>query len=533
MSNPLEKFFQVQERPDGVYITVNKNVTIPSVEAVLSTLYQASVVNVNESVLREVISRSRGVFERIGPKFEFYDPEVEMFLKADVHLEKAVLVVDPEFPVSSLNIFQLQHFLARKGVRFGIKSDLLNKIIKERLFGVPHVVAEAKLAVAGENARIEMKVELGNELRPEVKSDGSVDFRNVRSFTPVSAGQILALKIPATEGTPGTAVTGENILAQKGEDKKLPAGRNTEISPDGLTLSATKNGIVSIESGLMSVKEVLTIKDDVNFSVGNIKFSGDVIIQGSVLPGFLVETEGSIHINGEVESARIVARNGSVYIGKGVIGRGDAHIYAKTEIRVSFAQEAILKTEGTLIFEKFVMHCDSTCGEVESANGNIIGGVTRAERSISVKHIGSENEAKTVVVLFDKMKEAHKEKLKELNALEGKLSSELANVEKQLKTKAAILRKTGDELTDRHKDEVRKWVQNYNMLNEKIKYLKQKKEEIEQIIAKPATYAGFIQVNGTVFPGVEINLYGIPYIKGFPLNRKTFRLADKNIELQG
>ncbi|MFP4014385.1 MAG: DUF342 domain-containing protein [Chitinispirillaceae bacterium] len=533
MSNPLEKFFKVEERADGVYIQVGRKEKKPSVEEVCSVLNEAGVINVNEEMLRDVITRARGAFERIGPSFEYYDPNIESYLSAEVTPETAVLTVNSNlFSEYKLDEKLLAFYLSRKGVRSGLQREKLRKIIAEKLYDRPQVVAEARAAIAGADAKIEFKVNIDEQLSPEVRSNGSVDYRNVHAFTSVSAGQVLAQKIPPTEGVAGVSVTGEQIPAQPGEDRPLPGGRNTEISSDGLKLVSTRDGVVKLEDGHVNVKEILTVPGDVDFSTGNIKFSGDVEVDGNVLPGFSVETEGDIHIKGEVESARIVSRNGAVRIDKGVIGREDTLISAKTEIHLSFAQEAFLRTEGTLVFDKFLIHCDSICREMESAGskGSVMGGIVKAEKSVKVHELGRENEVKTSVVLFDKIKEKQKEKLKELLTLEERFVKEMEKVERQLKTKAAILKKAGDVVTDRHRSEVKKWMQFYGAMKEKAAYIRKNKEEVEKTIAGPPSIEGFIQVSGTVFPGVKINMYGTPLIQKLPLNNVVLRSSDNRPE---
>ncbi|MFP4165068.1 MAG: DUF342 domain-containing protein [Chitinispirillaceae bacterium] len=527
MKNPLENFFSVEERPDGVYIKVDRKAAKPPMEEVLSTLEKANVVNPDEERLRDVITRARGAFERVGPSFKYYDSNIEAYLQIDITPEKATLTVNSNiFSEYDLNEKLLAFYVSRNGVCSGLKKEKLREIISKGLFDKPQVVAQAIPPQPGKDAIIEYKVDVEEKLSPEVKIDGSVDYRNVHAFTSVSEGQVLAVKIPPTEGIPGKAVTGESIKAQPGEDKPLAGGRNTQVSPDGLKLLSLKDGVIGFEDSMLQVKEILSVPGDVDFSIGNIKFSGDVVIEGNVLPGFSVETEGDIHIRGEVESAKIVSRGGAVRIDKGVIGREDTLISGKTQLHISFAQEAFLRTEGTLIFEKFIIHCDSVCREVESDRGSIVGGVLKAEKYVKVHQIGRENEVKTSIRLFDKMKDMHREKLREVVVLEERFVKEAEKIERQLKAKAAILKKAGAGVTDRHRAEVKKWMQFYNAIKEKLGYIRQKKGEIEELIAGPPSFDGYIQVNGTVFPGVDMKLYSVPCSEKLPLSNITLRSSE-------
>ena len=118
------------------------------------------------------------------------------------------------------------------------------------------------------------------------------------------------------------------------------------------------------ENSLLTVAELLHVNKDVDFSVGNIKYTGDVLIGGSVRPGFSIEAEGSIHIKGEVESATVTSRAGQVTIDKGVVGKGDTNISAKQGVTISFAQDAHLHTEGALCYYPLIN------GNLSGSRGN-------------------------------------------------------------------------------------------------------------------------------------------------------------------
>ena len=60
-----------------------------------------------------------------------------------------------------------------------------------------------------------------------MRSDGSVDYRSIQTFTSVSKGDLLAVKYPPSLGKPGVTITGEPIPPESGKDVPLPNGRNT------------------------------------------------------------------------------------------------------------------------------------------------------------------------------------------------------------------------------------------------------------------------------------------------------------------
>ena len=94
-----------------------------------------------------------------------------------------------------------------------------------------------------------------------------------------------------------------------------------------------------------------------------------------------------------------------------------------------------------------------------------------------------------------------------------------------------------DDVLDRLKsdsEELKKWVDAYNSLSMKIKYVEKKKAEIKEIMNSPANLNGFIKVNNTIYPGTKIDMYGVSHklIKNRMTN-KVFRLIDSVIQAEG
>jgi len=137
----------------------------------------------------------------------------------------------------------------------------------------------------------------------------------------VNKGDTLVLKIPFTKGIDGFDVFGHIIKATPGRDIKLPTGKNTVLSADGLKLLADKDGVISFSDSNVDILDIITIDGNVDFSTGNISHKGDVFIKGDVLPDFKVIAGGDIKIGGVVEGAYIESEKGSVIIHSGVLGK--------------------------------------------------------------------------------------------------------------------------------------------------------------------------------------------------------------------
>jgi uncharacterized protein (DUF342 family) len=303
------------------------------------------------------------------------------------------------------------------------------------------------------------------------------------------------------------------------------------VSPDGQLLLAAKTGVIRREGLLVAVGEVLAIERDVDYSVGNVKYSGELVIKGDVKAGFSVEAEGNIDVHGVIEASVVKSRNGTVLVRSGIIGKGQAHIYGKEGIHVGFAQEAKLETEGTLTILKHCLHCDCTCASFDgtSRHSSVVGGTIRATRQIEAHMLGNDQGAETHVVLIDKKKMIAQEKVKELQALKAKMTEKLTPLAKQVQSKAAIMKKAGDAVTDRQRAEMKKWIDELNALNMKVKYVQQKIDEITRAMDQPTDHTGFIRVAGDVFPGVVLTLYEVNKAVRERMTGKCFRLAAEGI----
>lgn len=539
MANPLSKLVEVDERPDGVYIKVgqSKKEEIQLGE-LINALRGAFVVNYNTARIREVFENAKEEFEKIGPPFELYNVKFDSFVKVNANPQRATMRISAESIVAGIKPTpqMIEYALGRNGIIFGIKKEVIREFLENAKYDTDLAIAEHLPPEKGVDGKIEIEVDLDPDATPKVDEYGKTDYRDIKTFVVAKKGQVLAKRIPPEEGKPGKSIFGEEIKSQIGKDVLLPAGKNTEISKDGQWLSTLKEGIVYMDSGLICVGEMLSIPGDVDFSVGNIKYTGDVVIKGNVKPGFIVESEGNIEIHGEVESAKVISRKGVVTIGRGVIGKDDTEIYGANGVNVSFSQGSTIKTDGKLTVDKYLLHCNSTCSVFESVKpaSGVIGGSLMVYDKVLAVNIGNDSGVETDIFLVDKNRVKAKEKLEELDAVREKVAKQLEPVSRELKSKSMIIKRAASQATLKQKQELKKWVDAYNSLSMKIKYIEKKKVEIKEVMNSPANLNGFIKVKNTIFPGTKIDMYGISHksIKNRMTN-KVFRLIDSVIQAEG
>ena len=67
-----------------------------------------------------------------------------------------------------------------------------------------------------------------------------------------------------------------------------------------------------------------------------------------------------------------------------------------------------------------------------------------------------------------------------------------------------------------------------------VKYIEKKELEIQERMNSASNFTGFFKVNGTVYPGVKLDMYSISHkdIKT-PMTNKLFRMVDCVIQAEG
>ena len=279
----------------------------------------------------------------------------------------------------------LQPWLADLGVVGGIDEELIKKVAVQIRRGRHEcgrvLVASGTPALAGVGAQVEILLEQGSKAGVE-REDGTLDFREVNSVTPVARGQVIARRTPARPGKAGLNVCGAIINAEDPSDEELKAGENVQINfSEGVELYvATAAGALLLGEGEVAIGRMLHINSNVDFRTGNLDFDGMLVVDGSVLSGFSVKAKGNIQVAGSLEPGSMVYAGGDLVVGRGILGRrtkasANGHVYAR------YIQEATVVAGGDLYVEDLVYQARLRVGgQINVARGSgprggsIIGG---------------------------------------------------------------------------------------------------------------------------------------------------------------
>ncbi|RNB59732.1 DUF342 domain-containing protein [Brevibacillus gelatini] len=416
-----------------------------------------------------------------------------------------------------------------------VKVGILDDVVRD-LCAFPRKFANARITIArgvapvdGTDAFIEYPylANVSNEGGPKELEDGRVDYYNITSIPNVAKGQLLARKIPATPGTPGTAVTGEPIAPKAGKEIHIKPGKNVVHNQERTLVYAAIDGQVSFtEQDKLNVFPVYDVNGDVDFGVGNIDFVGTVVIRGNVLNGFRVKASGDIRVLGSVEGAELYA-GGSIEIKSGIVAQDKGMIVAGHDIRTSFIQNANVSAGNEVIVSQSIMFSNVRAGKQIICNGPkgiIIGGVLQAGEKIAARVFGNNRATPTILEV----------------GVKPELRQELANIQKDLQNVYENLRKTdqglgvinqilhtGKELTPEKRLMQIKLTNTRLVLEKECKQLEARKKDLENEL-KGETPAA-VEAYHVMYPGIKMTFGKLVHFVKHEYARTRFIVLDGEI----
>lgn len=299
---------------------------------------------------------------------------------------------------AALSLERLTSALTEKGVIFQVDQDRLERLAREPIYHKDILIASGVEPVNGRNGTVKYLVRTQKSaLVPKMREDGTADYHDLDMVENVEKGQPLCIITPHTEGIPGMTVQGAPVPQQKGKPVPSCVGRNTELTPDGTMLVSKISGQVEFDGQKIHVDETFRVKGDVDNSTGNLHVAGNLVIQGSVQPGFVVECAGNMEIRGTVENAAVKA-GGNVALSSGITS---SRLSCGGDMRCRYIESSEILVRGDLSAGSIV-NSTVSCGKnirLDSLIAKIIGGSCLAGQNIEARSIGSQANVRTKLEL--------------------------------------------------------------------------------------------------------------------------------------
>lgn len=432
-----------------------------------------------------------------------------------------VIVTKPENGGREVTFDDVMAELEKNKVFVNINEDKIMEYLDNLPGGDQGItVAEATPAEDGEDGQINYAFDPKSEFKPSIDEEtGIVNFKELGRVKNIRKGKLIATIKENTNGTPGKDIRGFEIKPVPGKPAKYFVGAGTVQDTEKTRIYAANDGNIRWEKDRFIVDTVVTIAGNVDASIGNIDFVGDVVIKGGVLEGYRVKGK-NVTIKENVTNATVEGTE-SITINSGAVY---SKLSCEGTIKMSFAENCDIFCKGNLE-SKSMVNCSVLCENeviVTGGKGIIVGGECIAYKNITANQVGSESYTKTTINLGNTaaLMKTHKEltdnfktlndNYKKLKNLYEKLN-DLKNVQpltpqQEVARKQAFLfvmneRNTLADMSDRIE------------INEKILA----KSRLLQLIAKKRCY-----------PGVTIKLYNSIYENNVENGAVVFYLDSNN-----
>ncbi len=316
-----------------------------------------------------------------------------LFLLSQNRMEASIVIKPLMYKQTTLSSENLYQLLRQADIVSGVDYKQLNltkdTIRKGSADSDRIVLARGKEPISGTDAYINFKLEIG-PIAGELLQDGTIDFRERKIMVPVSAGQLIAIKVPATKGKAGVTVLGEPIAQRLGLDLKVRTADDAIYSHETREVSATRDGVLSVvQSNIIKVCSKQVITGDIDYSTGNIESRDSVVIYGSVLPSFQVKTDGDLEIRGSVMSTQVFSQSNIVIKG-GITGTASS-VTASGDVDILFIEQGHIHCDGNCIIRKqcYYSHISSGGNIRCKEHSTLAGGELIAEGNISLGDAGA------------------------------------------------------------------------------------------------------------------------------------------------
>ena len=431
----------------------------------------------------------------------------------------------------------LQELITEANVIFGIDQKALFKALKILAEGnidfhdIP--IASGKAPVAGTNESLLFAIDIG-PIAGKIMDDGTIDFRERKIMLGIKENTLIATRIAAIPGIPGTNVCGQEIEPEGGEPIAFKISDDTSFSEETGEIRSTKNGILSvIKDCQIRVCAKQEINGDVDYETGNIDSENCVLVKGSIQPGFIVKAVGDIEIAKEVMGATVES-NSNIVVKSGITGK-KATITANGDVDIYFIEQGKITAGGNVIIRKQSYYSDiSAGGDIRYKPGaKLIGGSIIAGGQLSVSDVGSTNSPPSSLAAGVDIKrlQLHKE-------LKQNLAKQQEEIIKWLQLYGGSAKSKKVRMMEAEVDETKMKLLRLNLIPGSIVYSRlgdiqdtqDGEENIERTKKKALDISKIrIDIPGTIYAGTQLRIGNSNMILDKTITNRRFKLK-KNLK---
>ncbi len=343
---------------------------------------------------------------------------------SDDRMEARGVFLSPHGRGACMEIEEAEAILSQAGVVSGIDYEQLRLAVEacnqKGHTPAEYCIARGRVPEDADPAYLKLAQKLFHTRLYGKEKGGRVDFHEASPFIIVSQGESLARFQPAADGIPGETVTGEPVAP--GIKKRIPFEPGENTYREGEYIKASIAGRFVFEGVRFRVSPVLEISA-VDFSTGNIRYPGDILLTGEISDGFSLSCGGDLHSTVPLAVSDIRVK-GNLFVEGGLLGRGKGLLKVGGNISARFVENVYLECRGSLHVEGGILHSSVyslgtvNCGE----KGKIFNADVHALAGVEALQLGNSAGQKTSISAgtdFRRLR-SYRERKKTLRALQLK-----------------------------------------------------------------------------------------------------------------
>lgn len=482
----VDSRYSVRVRKEGVFFRVkppeNNGKEIKDLSLLEKRLNEKEIFTYDSKVAKEVIEKQDGEYRKIADfveKTPANNSKISCSIK-DNGMQVYITLTKPINGGRCVDFEEVMTALTANKIVFGIIDGNIKDAIEEEQYDVPILAASGLYPKNGNNGDIEYLVNVEPKSIPKfIGEEQSVDYKEVSIVENVTEGQKLAVKKDVEKGVNGQNVFGAILEAKDGKDMDIKdfVGDNTELKPDGRTITSLINGQVVLRSKKLCVDPLMEIKGDVGPETGNIKFIGSVVVKGSVLDNYSIEADGNVVIEGTVGRCNITTKS-NVMVKLGIHGRETGFVKADKDVIAKFIQFGRVFAGRDIVVTEAILNSYVDANDriiLGGKRASISGGRARAYHEVNGKILGAQSGAKTIIEVG--VEPALRNRIDEIIVETETLEREIEELHKQIVALEQLekYKKLDDEKTQ----QLEEYRQKFADANEQVDKITTEKESLE------------------------------------------------------
>ncbi|PLX68659.1 MAG: hypothetical protein C0603_05760 [Denitrovibrio sp.] len=446
-------------------------------------------------------------YQNIESHLEESGPQkIKPFIEISKDKTSADIVI-PQHP----QVVDVEDLLKEADVVYGVDSELVSTINKSLYDGLKlnerYQIARGKKPVFGQAGELILRTSKPENVILSSEDLTQVDYRVYKQklLSLAEAEKPTAMIIAPTKGHDGMNVHGEPVPGADGEEVKLILGSNAY--QQGRKVMSKIDGLIEYKKErdgtiYFDVSEIYLVKENVDYSTGNIDFPGSVIVKGIIKAGFEVKAKNEVVA--DTIRGKVIA-GGSVVAKQGIIGGSHkADIEAGGSVYAKFVQGANINSGDCVIIKKSIFNSEIFAEDsirVEGSPGTVVGGSLFAVNFIEAKVFGSESYAKTELALYSSAKSV--KTLRELINKRFNISKNLLRIDAYLGNNRDLVSSSA---TEDKRELINNLIKKRDLLR---KDLLEKNSELKKLQAKlTVPIDGRIVINKEIWPEVRVAVSG-------------------------